>query len=302
MNGIDISGHQKGIDLSKVPADFVIIKATQGKTYTNKDYYRAAAQTVDQGKCLGLYHYINGSGVDGELAHFLKIAKPYIGKAILCLDWEGEQNKQWKNHAYAVVFAQKLHKETGIIPILYMSKSVCREYNWKAASGFFLWCAQYKDSKPTGYQEKPWTDSKGWGAWKAPVIMQYSSKGRLPGYNGNLDLNYTAATPDMWETACKPAAQITLEPQGEAKNGNPYDIPTCLIKLGTRGNAARWLQYELNAWSLDHNPPYCLKVDGIIGNKSIVALKDFQTRNSLTVDGIAGPATISALVNALHYI
>lgn len=97
-------------------------------------------------------------------------------------------------------------------------------------------------------------------------------------------------------------SDVAQEPQGEPKNGNPYPIPTGLIKMGTRGNSARWLQVALNSWSLDHNPPYLLKVDGIAGEKTIAALKDFQTRNSLTVDGIAGPATISALVNALHYI
>ena len=29
MNGIDIASHQTGIDLGKVPCDFVIAKATQ---------------------------------------------------------------------------------------------------------------------------------------------------------------------------------------------------------------------------------------------------------------------------------
>ena len=30
LNGIDISGYQANIDLSKVAADFVIVKATEG--------------------------------------------------------------------------------------------------------------------------------------------------------------------------------------------------------------------------------------------------------------------------------
>lgn len=33
LNGIDISNWQAGINLSAVPADFVIIKATEGTTY-----------------------------------------------------------------------------------------------------------------------------------------------------------------------------------------------------------------------------------------------------------------------------
>ncbi|HEN8406644.1 TPA: endolysin, partial [Enterococcus faecium] len=41
MNGIDISSHQTGIDLSKVPCDFVNIKATGGTGYVNPDCDRA---------------------------------------------------------------------------------------------------------------------------------------------------------------------------------------------------------------------------------------------------------------------
>ena len=35
LNGIDISGWQEGLDLSKVPCDFVIIKGTGGTSYVS---------------------------------------------------------------------------------------------------------------------------------------------------------------------------------------------------------------------------------------------------------------------------
>ena len=41
MNGIDISSRQAGIDLAKVPCDFVICKATEGVGYVNPDCSRA---------------------------------------------------------------------------------------------------------------------------------------------------------------------------------------------------------------------------------------------------------------------
>ena len=31
LKGIDISNHQRGLDISKIDCDFVIIKATEGK-------------------------------------------------------------------------------------------------------------------------------------------------------------------------------------------------------------------------------------------------------------------------------
>ena len=54
LNGIDIASYQSGIDLIKVPCDFVIIKATEGTGYTNPDYERAYAQAKQAGKCLSL--------------------------------------------------------------------------------------------------------------------------------------------------------------------------------------------------------------------------------------------------------
>ena len=37
MNGIDVSNWQAGINLAAVPADFVIMKATQGTNYISPD-------------------------------------------------------------------------------------------------------------------------------------------------------------------------------------------------------------------------------------------------------------------------
>lgn len=48
MNGIDISSYQSGINLTVVPCDFVITKATEGTGYVNPDYERAYAQAKQQ--------------------------------------------------------------------------------------------------------------------------------------------------------------------------------------------------------------------------------------------------------------
>ena len=294
MQGIDISGHQKGINLSRVPCDFVIIKATQGKSYINPDFQRTFLQAGELGKCRGIYHYINGAGVDAEIDHFITVVNPYLGSAILCLDWERDENKAWGNHAYCVEMAGKLHERTGIIPFLYMSKAVTREYDWTPVSHCFLWCAQYANKRPTGYRTNPWTDKKGWGAWKAPAIMQYSSCGQLAGYSGRLDLNYTAATEEMWAAACLPAAagaSITppetalASPEGE-KNPPPYDPPAKTLKIGQRrDNGVRWLQYMLN------RSGYGLTVDGDFGIRTEAAVVHFQWKQGLTVDGLVGIRT-----------
>ena len=42
LNGIDVASYQAGLEPSKVPCDFVIVKATQGTSYTNPDFARMA--------------------------------------------------------------------------------------------------------------------------------------------------------------------------------------------------------------------------------------------------------------------
>ncbi len=72
--------------------------------------------------------------------------------------------------------------------------------------------------------------------------------------------------------------------------GNPYTEPTKNVRLNSKGNDARWVQYELNR--VGH---YKLIVDGVIGQKSLEAIKDFQQKHNLVADGICGPLTREAL-------
>ena len=69
------------------------------------------------------------------------------------------------------------------------------------------------------------------------------------------------------------------------KTGNPYREPLINVKFNSRGNNVRWLQFELNRYG------YRLVVDGIAGEKTITALKDFQSSHDLGADGICGPLT-----------
>lgn len=205
MNGIDVSGWQKGINLKEVPADFVIVKATQGTTFVNSDCDRAYQQAKEAGRLLGVYHYFSGGDPAAEAEFFVKNVKGYVGEAILVLDWEGHQNAKFsQGPAVAKPFLDKVKELTGVRPLIYMSKSVCRAHDWSAvASEYALWVAQYADNNTTGYQPNPWTDNKGYGAWNGPVIFQYSSSGRLAGYSENLDINIAYMDAAAWKAYAK---------------------------------------------------------------------------------------------------
>lgn len=184
LNGIDISSWQAGIDLSVVPCDFVIIKATQGTGYTNHDYARAYSQAKAAGKCLGVYHYAEGGSPTAEADYFINRVGSRIGECILVLDWEGEQNPAFgvNDFAWCKAWLDHVANKTGVRPMLYISQSIMGRFN--GIGNYGLWIAQYADMNTTGYQATPWNE----GAYYC-AMRQYSSCGRLSGYAGNLDLN-----------------------------------------------------------------------------------------------------------------
>lgn len=201
FQGIDISNWQNGINLQNVPADFVIIKATQGTGYISPDFERQINQAFACGKYVGVYHYVNGAGAAAEARHFYNIIKPYLNKVIICTDWEKEQNSQWGNLNYLDQFMKEINALTSIPTLLYASQS---GFPWSTASNNNggTWVAQYANFNTTGYQETPWNE----GAYNC-TIRQYSSAGRLPGWGGNLDLNKAYITKEMWMEYANPSGK-----------------------------------------------------------------------------------------------
>lgn len=77
----------------------------------------------------------------------------------------------------------------------------------------------------------------------------------------------------------------------EKRTGNPYAVPDKTVRKGQKGNAVRWVQYELTAAG------YQIIVDGIFGPKTDACVRDFQLQHDLQVDGIVGPKTYKALLS-----
>ena len=279
MKGIDISHWQDGINLAVVPCDFVIIKATQGTKFVDPCFQKFYTQAKAAGKKLGVYHYYGSGEPEEQAEHFLKTARACIGEAVLVLDWESDQNPSFrKGPALPKRFLDYVLAKTGVHPLIYMSKSVSREYNWAEVvnGNYGLWMAQYANKKPTGYQDKPWTDSKGLGAFKGYAIHQYTSNGHIDGYNGSLDLDIAYMTPAAWDKY--------------AKTNPTFTKTKPILRRGCRGEAVRELQERLNYLGYS-----CGVVDGIFGDDTKDAVKAFQAEHGLAVDGVAGAKTWNEL-------
>ena len=222
MNGIDISSWQKGIDLAAVPCEFVVIKATEGTSYVNPHCDPAFTQAKSLGKKLGVYHFAGGNNADDEAEHFVENVKGYVKEAILVLDWEitaATNSVDWVKQ-----WLDRVHQLTGVKPFVYMSNSVVNGHDWSpvADAGYRLWNAYYYAfGVRMGYNpDAPLP--KRMGAWEAPTLYQYTSEGRLDGYNGNLDLDVFYGNAADWDRYAGRDGRPEPEPKPEPK---PEPVP-----------------------------------------------------------------------------
>lgn len=89
---------------------------------------------------------------------------------------------------------------------------------------------------------------------------------------------------------CRPDYSIvTSIKSGSSTNTSTTTTTKNWIEYGDRGNDVKTLQTKLNKVG------YKLEVNGICGNATVTAIKDFQEKYNLTVDGQAGKNTITKL-------
>lgn len=276
LNGVDIASYQAGIDFSKVPADFVIIKATEGTGYVNPDCNRAYANAKTNGKLLGLYHYANGTDPAAEADFFIKTAGSRIGDALLALDWERVNNNAFgKNDvAWVKAWLDRVYDKTGVRPLVYMSQSVTLAHDWASvAKDYGLWVAQYVVESRSGYKQDYAHGIT--GAWKYPAIWQYTSGGYLSGWSARLDLDVAYMSRDAWNRYAGKSEEVEIMPR--------------TIKKGSTGAAVKVLQSALGG----------LTIDGKFGAKTDEKVRAFQKKKGLTIDGIVGPKTWRAVIASL---
>lgn len=68
------------------------------------------------------------------------------------------------------------------------------------------------------------------------------------------------------------------------------DETLALSKYGSKGSEVTQIQTKLKRWGY-----YTGSIDGIYGSQTLAAVKYFQRKNGLTVDGIAGTKTLQAM-------
>lgn len=215
----------------------------------------------------------------------------------------------------AIAFLKRV-KEKGYIPVLYTNKDYLKNYFdmgkiTKEIGEVYVWYARYTSKLPTSEEN-------------IPDIWQYTSKGKIDGVSGNVDINkfftdFDGKSVKVEEDKSSKTCNINILNFQKAANADGYrdkdgkklvedglDGPKtqyvrkliCLQAkkvsgkwtVGSQGKLVKWVQERCNEILGDDQ-----KVDGLYGGYSRTACIAVQRKLHLTDDGKAGYNTLQAL-------
>lgn len=102
---------------------------------------------------------------------------------------------------------------------------------------------------------------------------------------------YYVNNPAAWTQLVNDITEKVLSSQTSVNDTTKNANSTPVLRCGDSGESVRLMQDLLNAAGA------ILVADGSFGPKTEAAVKAFQTKQGLTVDGVCGPATWKALLN-----
>ena len=269
--GIDCAQWQGVIDWEKVKKDgvkFAILKVTQKNNTVEKAFERNYAGCAKQGIPVGVYRYVYAKTAAAATAEAKAIVSVLKGKKIPCGVWLDMEDASirgiGKSALNAVIAAErKVLEAAGYQVGVYCSQDWYEHVLDVDKLDMPFWMARYGTNN--GRQKtKPCVKRRHtlWG-W------QYSSVGRVSGISGSVDVN------------------VAYQAPGTVTGGA---AASDLLRKGDRGEAVKLLQQRLTICG------WILTADGIWGAKTDSAVRAYQYKAGLTVDGIVGPKTQTKLI------
>lgn len=178
---IDISRHQGHINWKKVASDdrikYVYIKGTEGGTYQDPNYEYNLKNARKRGLKVGTYHFFRTSS--SVWLQFLNIMThtPRKKQDLVpvidveeCKNWNREQLRDSLS-----LLARLIEREYGKKPIIYSGQNFYNLYLSQKFEYYPLWIARYGAAPPN--------------INVAPVIWQFTQRGRVKGISTYVDLN-----------------------------------------------------------------------------------------------------------------
>jgi lysozyme len=199
--GLDCSKYQKDITWALAKAagvQFAFIKMTEGTTGHEDNIYNLKARVLDaqkNGVKVGYYHFARPGNlvepeadaqeeVENVLAHIAFLPKVQL-PLVLDIELYSDQNI-WDNkvdhmNRFITRFIQKINEQN--VRVIFYSYKSFTDTNTTPIFGLEpLWIAAYLNNSEISLPAIP----NGWLEWK---IWQFTEKGIINGYTGDIDLN-----------------------------------------------------------------------------------------------------------------
>lgn len=200
IKGIDISNHQKGLNIKNIESDieFVIAKQSEGYGFVDALHDEFKKQSYENNKEFGSYHFARpdlGNTGKIEADFFVRCLGEISDGQILVLDYETpapnlnvNQEVEW-----CYEFLVRVEELTGIKPLLYINQAYNNKYNWAKVinNGNGIWIASWFNNPDLNYPPST--------KWPFVAIWQYTSSGSVNNWNGRIDRNVFYGTREQFK-------------------------------------------------------------------------------------------------------
>ncbi|MDF4250434.1 glycoside hydrolase family 25 protein [Streptomyces sp. WMMB303] len=155
-----MADHIKGIDVASYQSenygtrglDFVIIKITEGTSYTNPKWVAQRQTGRDAGLVTGFYHFVRPGSMKAQADYFLSKINLRAGD-VLALDWEDSGVSSADKDAW-IRYVQG--KAEGHRVLLYCNVDFWLNRDTSSFAGDGLWIAQYNGRPGQPSIQHPW--------------------------------------------------------------------------------------------------------------------------------------------------
>jgi len=304
IRGIDISDYQRGLSIASLRSQgikFLILKVGEGRTLTDASFDAFYDEAARNGLPVGAYFYSYATDEETAIRDANRALSLLRGRLVpLGVFIDVEERDQMKLRDSVLTAVVKAFCDTiragGYRPGAYGSDGNL----WAKVGPSYLgddvlvWNARWTENPPD----------------KACDVWQSGDKGRISGYNGNVDTDVCMSerfaalingeakdTPEP-----QPSPDPTPEPEQPAEEEKAtfalLDVP--VLRKGDIGDAVKAMQGELLALGYSCGGKRFLcgheTADGIFGNVTEESVRSFQRSKNLPDNGIVGPKTRAALL------
>lgn len=283
--GIDISEWQSGVDYAKAVRDggveFAILRA--GYSTSRDDLFETHYNGFAPRVPVGAYLYSYAKTVEqaeAEAAAMIDICKGKTFSLPLFIDMEESSVASLgkpRCTQIALAWCDKL-AEAGYRAGVYANANWFRNYLDAAVIGkkYAIWCAAWSDSRPSEERSD---------IWQFGGEVNYIRSNAVPGVGQPVDQNYILNEEVF--------AGFTPAPPVEEIETEEEIVNLETLQYGMEDESVKALQILLEGYGFDVGKS---GKDGIFGKDTEDAVCRFQRERELSVDGIVGNETWSALL------